>query len=184
MHDDPAYQSAVLAAGGAGYVVKTAADAMLISAIRTVSQGRTFVDASLAKGHAAGARGGEAGLIPSASAKVGSLSPREHEVLELLAQGYTNQEIAGRLSLSVKTVETYRARITDKLGLRTRADITRYALEIGLLGPGKAGRESQAGSLPPTSPSQSLPSLVGDFPDTRRLRPCLRLNEIQTEPHG
>ena len=63
------------------------------------------------------------------------LSPREQEVLKLLAQGYTNQEVATRLYLSVKTIETHRARIVDKLGLRSRADLTRYALEMGLLNP-------------------------------------------------
>ncbi len=63
------------------------------------------------------------------------LSPREQEVLKLLAQGYTNQEVGTRLCLSVKTIETHRARIVDKLGLRSRADLTRYALEMGLLNP-------------------------------------------------
>jgi two-component system response regulator NreC len=68
-------------------------------------------------------------------APVQLLSPREQEVLKLLAQGYTNQEVGTRLCLSVKTIETYRARIVDKLGLRSRADLTRYALEMGLLNP-------------------------------------------------
>ena len=69
-------------------------------------------------------------------APVKLLSPREQEVLKLLAQGYTNQEVGTRLCLSVKTIETHRARIADKLGLRSRADLTRYALELGLLDPG------------------------------------------------
>ena len=76
---------------------------------------------------------------PTAQGKSANLSQRESEVLGLLAHGHTNQEIADRLLLSVKTIETYRARITDKLGLRTRAEFVRYALEIGLLGPETAG---------------------------------------------
>jgi DNA-binding NarL/FixJ family response regulator len=75
---------------------------------------------------------------PTASppqAPVKLLSSREQEVLKLLAQGYTNKEIGTRLCLSVKTIETYRARLADKLGLRSRADFTRYALEVGLLNP-------------------------------------------------
>ena len=67
--------------------------------------------------------------------RLSNLSPREQEVLKLLAQGYTNQEVGTRLYLSVKTIETHRARIVDKLGLRSRADLTRYALEMGLLNP-------------------------------------------------
>ena len=63
------------------------------------------------------------------------LSSREQEVLQLLAQGYTNKEVGTQLCLSVKTIETHRARIVDKLGLRSRADLTRYALEAGLLNP-------------------------------------------------
>jgi two-component system, NarL family, response regulator NreC len=61
------------------------------------------------------------------------LSQREREVLQLVAHGYTNQEVADRLGLSVKTIETYRARVSEKMGLRTRADLVRYALEVGLL---------------------------------------------------
>lgn len=122
MHDDAAYLRAVLAAGGSGYVVKTAADAELLTAIRAVAGGRTFVDLSL----------GDDGLGQPGPA---GLSPREREVLALLARGHTNQEVADRLFLSVKTVETYRARSADKLGLRTRADLTRYAMGAGMLGP-------------------------------------------------
>src|SRR5436309_991564 len=75
---------------------------------------------------------------PARAAGLASLSGREKQVLELLAQGHTNQEMAKKLFLSVKTVETYRARIAEKLGLRTRAEVVRYALELGLLGPGGA----------------------------------------------
>lgn len=124
MHDDPAYFRAVMAAGGAGYLVKSAADSELLTAIRTVHQGRTFANANLN------------GLPHTpATAGLSSLSDREREVLESLAKGFTNQAIADRLFLSVKTIETYRARIAAKLGLRTRAEMVRYALEVGLLAP-------------------------------------------------
>jgi DNA-binding NarL/FixJ family response regulator len=127
MHDDPAYLRTVLAAGGSGYVVKTAADSELLTAIRAVARGRTFVDLDLADAHTPTA-GKEASL--------NQLSQREREVLHQLAHGHTNQEIADGLHLSVKTVETYRARIAVKLGLRRRADIIRYAMETGILAPG------------------------------------------------
>jgi DNA-binding NarL/FixJ family response regulator len=131
MHDDPAYLRAALAAGSAGYVVKTAADTELLRAIRGVSAGRVVVDVNLPR-TTLPAAGPEAGLA--------ALSGREREVLTLLVQGHTNQEIARRLFLSVKTIETYRARIAEKLGLRTRAELVRYALEVGLLEPGKPGQ--------------------------------------------
>jgi two-component system, NarL family, response regulator NreC len=126
MHNDPVYLRSVLAAGGLGYVVKTAPEPELLAAIRAVAAGRTFVDldqpessGTAVKEHPVAARAG--------------LSSREQQVLLRLAQGHTNQEIANRLFLSVKTIETYRARIADKLGLRTRADIVRYAVELGIL---------------------------------------------------
>lgn len=124
MHDDPAYFRAVMAAGGAGYLVKSAADSELLTAIRTVHQGRTFANVDL---------DGKKHLPATPGLGLGSLSDREREVLELLAKGFTNQEIAAQLFLSVKTIETYRARIAGKLGLRTRAELVRYALEVGLL---------------------------------------------------
>lgn len=133
MHDDAAYLRAVLAAGGAGYVVKTAADVDLLTAIRAVARGRTFVDLDLSEGVKA-VLGQVAGGKGSAGTPT-ALSEREQEVLELFAQGHSNRDIAERLFLSVKTIETYRARIADKLGLKTRADIVRYAVEIGLLAP-------------------------------------------------
>jgi len=138
MHDDPAYLRAVLAAGGAGYVVKTAADVDLLTAVRAVAGGRMFVDVSLTEGTEHVDPRGEIAAGPRG---LTSLSGREREVLALLAKGHTNQEIARKLFLSVKTVETYRARITGKLGLRTRADVVRYALEVGLLAPPDANPE-------------------------------------------
>jgi DNA-binding NarL/FixJ family response regulator len=145
MHDDPAYLRAVMAAGGAGYVVKTAADAELLNAIRAVCDGRIVVDLKLPKPAASPSVGRDAGPGTTRATGFASLSAREREVLTLLVQGHTNQEIAARLFLSVKTIETYRARIADKLGLRTRADLVRYALAIGLLGAETTSQENQAG---------------------------------------
>lgn len=132
MHDDPAYFRSAFEAGASGYVVKNAADVELLTAIRAVYRGRTFVDltrpdyAPLAAPMASTA-------APSRSRK--RLSRREVEVLRLLAQGYTNQEAAERLSVSVKTVETYRKRLHEKLELKSRAQLFRFAFESGLLEP-------------------------------------------------
>jgi two-component system response regulator NreC len=138
MHDDLALVRAALAAGARGYVVKTAADAELVTAIRAVCQGRTFVDLDL-PAEQMPALLGEAAADHEGNARrpADRLSEREREVLLLLAHGYTNQEIADRLDVSVKTVETYRARIGDKLNLRTRPELIRFAVETGLLAPGK-----------------------------------------------
>ncbi len=142
MHDDPAYLRAVLAAGGAGYVTKAVVDTALMDAIRAVCQGRIVVDVNLPKDAVLPAPGHKAGAAPTGFA---GLSAREREVFLMLAEGHTNQDIAGRLFLSVKTIETYRARIADKLGLRSRAELVRYALETGLLGPGKSARDPRKG---------------------------------------
>ena len=135
MHDVPAYLRAALAAGASGYVVKRAADSDLLAAIREVHRGRTVLDPSLAARvvHGSLRRRGLTGPTPTAP-----LSQREREVLELVAQGFTNQQIADHLGLSVKTVETYRARLVEKLGLQSRAELVRYALDSGLFG-GEAG---------------------------------------------
>lgn len=125
MHDDPAYFRSAVAAGAAGYVVKTAADSELLTAIRAVHGGRLFI--SMPNG------GSEALLRAEQDSPTSTLSEREQQVLQMLAEGYTNKEIGVKLDLSVKTIETYRARIASKLQLRTRADIVRYALEMGLL---------------------------------------------------
>jgi two-component system response regulator NreC len=134
MHEDPSYLRAVLAAGGSGYVAKSAVDGELLAAIRSVAQGRTFVTMNLSDSEAHHVLGDRATRTASAPrAPIQLLSAREQRVLQLLAQGYTNQEVGTQLCLSVKTIETYRARLADKLGLRSRADLTRYALEVGLL---------------------------------------------------
>jgi DNA-binding NarL/FixJ family response regulator len=121
-----------------GYVAKAAADTELLSAIRAVANNRMFVDL---KSNPSAMQ--EALLAEAKPPRtVNSLSSREREVLALLAQGFTNQEAADRLFLSVKTVETYRNRVGTKLGLRSRADYVRYAVEMGLLAPGKSAPEA------------------------------------------
>jgi DNA-binding NarL/FixJ family response regulator len=148
MHDDRAYLDSALEAGAQGYVVKRAADTELIAAIRAVSSGRQFVDAT--------SRGPElqsGGRVPS------GLSPRERRVVRLVAHGHTNREIAGRLGVSVKTVETFRGRACKKLRLATRAELVRYALHTRLMdaddagvdiddSSGRAGRRLRAKSAP------------------------------------
>jgi len=124
MHDDPGYARLALAAGASGHVIKDAESSELLAAIRAVHRGRTFVQVGSDPGPA---------LAP-ARPPVPTLSPRERQVLELLAHGHTNREVADRLSLSVKTVETHRARLSDKLGLHSRADLVRLAIDLGLLG--------------------------------------------------
>lgn len=131
MHDDPGYLHATMSAGCAGYLVKTASDAEMLSALRTVAQGRTVVGLSLSQGDARSVLG------PGAKTEHPALAPlseREREVLQLLARGHTNHQIADKLFLSVKTVETYRSRIGEKLGLRDRAELVAYAIKVGFLG--------------------------------------------------
>ncbi len=132
MHDDPAYLRSVLAAGASGYLLKQTVDTELLAAIRAVHRGGTYVDPSLASvlvQDVLAKRGKKA----SSKRPVNILSDREQQVLKLVAQGYSSQEIAQRIFVSVKTVETYRARIADKLDLRTRSALVRYAVRMGLL---------------------------------------------------
>ena len=128
MHDEPSYARMAFAAGASGFVVKSAADTELIDAIRTVARGETH--------------GGN--LVPTRAGKkltaatpghpaIDALSQREREVLVLIARGHSNQQIADKLYLSVKTVESYRSRLMTKLGLKDRSELTRLALETGLL---------------------------------------------------
>jgi two-component system response regulator NreC len=131
MHDDPEYLFQALEAGASGYVLKRAAEADLVEAIRTVVADRAFLAPSaqqkLVADYLERRERGEV-LLP-----VERLTPREEEVLRLLARGHTNQEIADALVISIKTVETHRAHILDKLGLRKRAELVRYAQTHGLL---------------------------------------------------
>jgi DNA-binding NarL/FixJ family response regulator len=126
MQDDPSYVRQAFAAGATGYLLKEAADADLMQAIHEVADGRRYVHPLL------GAR--LAAAEATADSKPSDrLSEREHEVLHLLALGHTNQEIAKILFISIRTAETHRARIMQKLELSTRAEIVRYALAAGEL---------------------------------------------------
>jgi two-component system, NarL family, response regulator NreC len=127
MQDDPAYVREAFAAGASGYVLKEAADAELVAAVREVAAGQRYVHPAL------GARLVAAEADERARAEEDPLSEREHEILRLLALGHTNQEIASQLYLSVRTVETHRAHIMQKLRISTRAQLVRYALERGVL---------------------------------------------------
>jgi two-component system, NarL family, response regulator NreC len=130
MHDDQGYLRAVLEAGGRGYVLKRAADTELLSAIRAVRQGGTYLHPEHARLLLGGTPPTPATPVDEASEP---LSPREQQVLRLIAQGYTNQQVADMLYLSVKTIETYKSRLMTKLGLKGRAALVRYALQQGLL---------------------------------------------------
>jgi two-component system, NarL family, response regulator NreC len=132
MHDDPAYLRSALSAGASGYVLKRSVDAELLTAIRAVHRKGTFVDPSLANilvQDVLAKRGAKA--LPKRPVNI--LSERELEVLKLVAQGYSSQQIAKRILVGVKTVETYRSRLAQKLGLRTRSDVVRFAVQMGLL---------------------------------------------------
>jgi two-component system response regulator NreC len=127
MQDDPRYVREAFEAGARGYVLKEAADAEVVGAIREVAGGGRYVHPAL------GARLVAADAEERARADADPLSDREREVLRLLALGHTNQEIAKMLYLSVRTVETHRAHIMQKLRLTTRAELVRYAIDTGLL---------------------------------------------------
>lgn len=128
MHDDRGYLRQVLRAGASGYVLKKAADTELLAAIRAAARGEVFLDPAMAK-----ALVDELMEPQIAARETPSLSDREREVLRLIARGHTNQQVADRLCVSVKSVETYKARLMEKLGLKGRAELVRYALQHGLL---------------------------------------------------
>ena len=127
MQDDPRYVREAFAVGAAGYVLKEAADTEVVGAIRAVAAGEQYVHPTL------GARIVAAEAEERRRAEADPLSEREREVLRLLALGHTNQEIAKMLYISVRTAETHRAHIMQKLLLSTRAELVRYALEHGLV---------------------------------------------------
>jgi two-component system response regulator NreC len=133
MYDDESYLRRALEAGASGYALKRAADTDLLSAIRAVARDEVYLHPALTRvlitdllGHGPSTSGAARGDEPH-------LSEREIEVLRLVALGHTNQEIADSLYLSVKTVESYKGRLMEKLGLRGRAALVRYAVEAGLL---------------------------------------------------
>jgi two-component system response regulator NreC len=123
MQDEPAFARQALGAGASGYVLKEAADTELVEAVRRVAAGETYLNPAL---------GARIAREPPPGPPDG-LSEREVEVLRLIALGHTNSEIAEQLYLSVRTVETHRAHIQQKLNLGSRADLVRYALRRGLV---------------------------------------------------
>ncbi len=133
MHEDEEYLRESLKAGALGYIPKKAAEAELISAIRAVFRGEIYLYPSMVKPLVQEAIYGNTVHDDLTYDSYKLLSQREKEVLRLIAQGYTNQEIAERLFLSIKTVETYKARMMEKLSLTSRAELVRYALQRGLL---------------------------------------------------
>ena len=127
VHEEGGYLRSLMDAGASGYVLKRSAASELMRALEVVGEGGTYLDSSIA---------GQ--LVSKLSRKLttattAALSEREQEVVKLVAHGYSNKEIANKLDVSVKTVETYRYRATEKLGLRSRADLVRYALDQGWL---------------------------------------------------
>src|SRR5687767_3069044 len=129
MHAEEEYLLAVLEAGGSGYVRKTSADQDLVTAIRTVSRDEVFLYPSAAKLLLQGFKTKEnAGPDP-----LEKLTDRERDVLQQTVQGFSSSEIGEKLFISPKTVDTYRGRVMEKLGLTHRSELVRFALETGLL---------------------------------------------------
>jgi DNA-binding NarL/FixJ family response regulator len=127
VHEEGGYLRSLMDAGASGYVLKRSAAGELLRALEVVGEGGTYLDSSIASQLV----GRLSRRVPTSAPA--ALSEREQEVVKLVAHGYSNKEIAGKLDVSVKTVETYRYRATEKLGLRSRADLVRYALDQGWL---------------------------------------------------
>lgn len=134
MHDDHSFLYQMLRAGANGYVPKKAADTELIEAIRATCRGEHFIHSSLTTAMVTAIREKEKTTDTVATTRK-ELSERELEVLKFLASGYSNQQIANMLCVSVKTIETHKARITAKLDIKGRAEILRYAISIGIFDP-------------------------------------------------
>lgn len=130
VYEDKSYLRRMLDAGASGYVLKRAVTDELVRAIRTVAAGGSYVDPTLAVSLVSSYfnQSTAEGRAPAAE-----LSERESQVLRLIAWGYSNKEIGWKLSISAKTVDTYKLRLMEKLSLRSRTDIVRYALQQGLL---------------------------------------------------
>jgi two-component system response regulator NreC len=134
MHDDPAVVRESLQAGASGYLVKHAVDTELVLALRAVKRGEIYLHSSLTQALIEDVPG----HVPERAegrSRFDLLSKREKEVFQWLVRGYTNQQIADRLCLSPKTIETHRAHLLDKLGASSRAELVQFALDHGLLTP-------------------------------------------------
>jgi DNA-binding NarL/FixJ family response regulator len=128
VHEEGGHLRSLMDAGASGYVLKRSAASELLRAIEVVGEGGTYLDSSIA-----GQLVSKLGQRKTALAPSSALSEREREVVRYVAHGYSNKEIAAKLDVSVKTVETYRYRATEKLGLHSRADLVRYAIDQGWL---------------------------------------------------
>ena len=133
LHEDRAYVQRMLDAGVRGYLLKRSAAEDLVRAVRAVAEGGLYLDPAVAGKALAESAATARAATARAAAADGVLSPREAEVLRFTARGFSNKEIALRFDVSVKTIETHRARAADKLGLRSRAEIVRYAVAKGWL---------------------------------------------------
>lgn len=129
MYETEEYVALALANGAKGYMLKDAAPAELESAIRTVLQGGIYLSAAVAQG----LLGSYAQQLRGSKPTAASLSPRQREVLQLIAQGHSTKDIARRLDLSVKTVETHRTRLMQQLDIHEVTGLVRYAMRIGLI---------------------------------------------------
>jgi two-component system response regulator NreC len=134
MHAEEEYLLAVLEAGGSGYVRKTSADEDLTSAIRTVARDEVFLYPNAAKLLLQGFR---VKKEEQANDPLDKLTERERDVMAMTAEGFSSSEIGEKLFISPKTVDTYRSRIMEKLGLTHRSELVRFALNAGLLKPSK-----------------------------------------------
>ena len=132
MHEEEAILRAALSSGAAGYVLKRTVEAVLLDAIRSVARGKSYLDPGLSPLLIRSYLAQPAPASLAASLPDG-LTAREVDVLRLTAQGYTNREIAEKLSISVKTVETHKTHLTAKLGMKSRVELLRYARKKGLL---------------------------------------------------
>ncbi|HUC86295.1 MAG TPA: response regulator transcription factor [Candidatus Acidoferrales bacterium] len=130
VHESEAYLRELMAAGVAGYVLKRSAAEEVLRAVRSIAAGGVYFDHRLAEKNLIEQMGAQ--VMPGKALKT-QPSPQEEKVLRLLAWGYTNKEIGGKLGVSMKSVETYRTRICQKLSLRSRTDIVRFALHRGWL---------------------------------------------------
>ena len=132
MHEEEPYVLELLKAGADGYIVKRSAAADLVQAIRTVMQGRAVLDPVVTRAVVSGYVTRPVSQ-PSDKDEECHLTPREREILILVAEGHTNAEIAKKLFISEKTVQTHRSNILDKLGIHDRTELVRYAIRIGLI---------------------------------------------------
>lgn len=129
IHEDEGLLRAALKAGALGYILKGAAESELISAIRTILRGELYVDPSMVRKLLSD----EVAQVVQPPQPIEALTPRETEVLKLIVQGYTNRQIGDELNISIRTAESHRSNLSDKLGLHNRVELVRFAREHGLI---------------------------------------------------